>query len=106
MKILYSLKGVPKIMTGSPYSYGYGDPGPHFHMNMGTRGPQSRGSPFSHDTGSENSHVLLALRWYMVFQIIQYLISRDNYTRCHMTLLAKKTKKMLEVYQTLLPARG
>ena len=56
-------------------------------------------------TGSENSAVLLALRWYMVFQIIQYLISRDNYTRCHMTLLAKKPKKMLEVYQTLLPAR-
>ena len=57
-------------------------------------------------SGSENSAVLLALRWYMVFQIIQYLISRDNYTRCHMTLLAKKPKKMLEVYQTLLPARG
>ena len=57
-------------------------------------------------TGSENSAVLLALRWYMVFQIIQYLISRDNYTRCHMTLLAKKPKKMLEVYHTLLPARG
>ena len=59
-------------------------------------------------TGSENSAVLLALRWfgYMVFQIIQYLISRDNYTRCHMTLLTKKPKKMLEVYQTLLPARG
>ena len=49
-------------MTGSPYSYGYGDPGspysydyrdpgPHIHKNMGTRGPQSRGSPFSHDTG-------------------------------------------------------
>ena len=57
-------------------------------------------------SGSENSAVLLALRWYMVFQIIQYLISRDNYTICHMTLLAKKPKKMLEVYQTLLPARG
>ena len=56
--------------------------------------------------GSENSAVLLALRWYMIFQIIRYLISRDNYTRCHMTLLAKKPKKMLEVYQTLLPARG
>ena len=56
-------------------------------------------------TGSENSAVLLALRWYMVFQIIHYLISRDNYTRCHMTLLAKKPKKMLEVNQTLLPAR-
>ena len=50
-------------MTGSPYSYGYGDPGspysydyrdpgPHIHMNMGIRGPQSRGSPFSHDTGT------------------------------------------------------
>ena len=37
---------------GSPYSYDYRDPGPHFHMNMGTRGPQSRGSPFSHDTGA------------------------------------------------------
>ena len=36
---------------GSPYSYDFRDPGPHFHMNMGTRGPQSRGSPFSHDTG-------------------------------------------------------
>ena len=34
-------------------------------------------------TGSENSAVLLALRWFMVFQIIHYLISRDNYTRCH-----------------------
>ena len=57
-------------------------------------------------TGSENSAVLLALRWYMIFQIIQYLISRDNYTRCHMTLLAKMPKKMLKVYQTLLPATG
>ena len=57
-------------------------------------------------TSSENSAVLLALRWSIVFQIIQYLISRDIYTRCHMTLLAKKPKKMLEVYQTLLPARG
>ena len=36
---------------GSPYSYDFRDPGPHFHMNMGTRGPQSRGSPFSHDNG-------------------------------------------------------
>ena len=43
---------------------------------------------------------------YMIFKIIQYLISRDKYTRCHMTILAKKPKKMLEVYQTLLPARG
>ena len=57
-------------------------------------------------TGSENSAVLLALHWYMVFQIIQYLISCDNYIRCHMTLLAKKPKKMLKVYQTLLPTRG
>ena len=53
-------------MAGSPYSYGYGDPGSsytydyrdsshHFHMNMGTRDPQSRGSPFSHDTGSAHA---------------------------------------------------
>ena len=54
-------------------------------------------------TGSENSPVLLALRWSFKMQIRQYLISRDYYTRCHMTLLAKKPKKMLEVYQTLLP---
>ena len=40
---------------GSPYSYDFRDPGPHFHMNMGTQGPQSRGSPFSHDNGTSSS---------------------------------------------------
>ena len=49
-------------------------------------------------TGSENSDILFALRWYMVFQILQYLISRDNYTRCHVTLLAKQPKKFRDRY--------
>ena len=53
-------------MTGSPYSYysrtpgphmmaypyDIGDPGPQYRMDMGTRGPQNGGSPFSHDTGT------------------------------------------------------
>ena len=53
-------------MTGSPYSYYSRDPGPHiydigdsgpqYHMDMGTRGPQNGGSPFSHDTGSNLLH--------------------------------------------------
>ena len=43
---------------GSPYSYDYRDPGPHIHMNMGTRGPQSRGSSFSHDTGAPGAQVI------------------------------------------------
>ena len=44
--------GVQKIgetkypMTpGSPYSYDYRDPGPHIHMNMGTRGPHFHMTP-------------------------------------------------------------
>ena len=36
---------------GSPKYYENRDPGPHFPMKMGTRGPQFGGSPFSHDTG-------------------------------------------------------
>ena len=40
---------------GSPKYYENGDPGPHFPMKMGTRGPQFGGSPFSHDTCTANS---------------------------------------------------
>ena len=35
---------------GSLKYYENRDPGPHFPMKMGTRGPQFRGSPFSYDT--------------------------------------------------------
>ena len=55
-------------MTGSPYSYYSRDPGSPYPydigdlgtniiiMDMGTRGPQNGGSPFSHDTGRASSH--------------------------------------------------
>ena len=49
------LEGVPNFMTWSPYSYydsrdpgslkqyGDKDPGPQFHINIGTRGPWNGG---------------------------------------------------------------
>ena len=41
-------RGGPKIMTGSPYPYNIGDQGPQYHMDMGTRGSQNGGFPYSH----------------------------------------------------------
>ena len=43
--------GVPIFIRGSPKSYENRDPGPHFSMKMGTRGPLfNLGDPYFHMT--------------------------------------------------------